>query len=92
MRRAGGDRMRCAAPGGTLIEQHRAVSRGIEGRPLVRCAPCAGTTVEVHDRRAVRPTELLVVQDVPVADIERSDIERLNCWRGHAPSLAEGAL
>ncbi|GHJ12811.1 hypothetical protein TPA0908_08060 [Micromonospora sp. AKA38] len=59
---------RGAAARAALVEQHRAVAPGIEEPPRRRHQTTAGPTVQEHHGYAVRPADLLHVQDVAVTD------------------------
>ena len=60
--------MRRALARASLIEEHNAISRRIVKLPIFRCDSATWTTVQKHDRLAVRVSALFVINLVKVRD------------------------
>lgn len=75
--------VRGAPPRRPLIEQHRSMPLRIEERPSSGRAARPWSAVQVHDRRGFGVADLLVVEDVPVADVEPARCTRFGSLLSH---------
>jgi hypothetical protein len=64
--------VRGAPPRGSLVKQHGSMSLEVEVASRPWRAARARPTVQIHNRRAVPSADLLMVENVPVADIDAS--------------------
>jgi len=69
--------VRSASARRALVEQDGPVPLRVEVAPRIRGAPGPGTTVHVHHRQPVGRANLLVVQNMAIADRQMPDVERL---------------